>query len=33
VNKLLDQFREMQKMIKKMAKGGMKPPPSMFGMR
>jgi signal recognition particle subunit SRP54 len=33
VNKLLDQFREMQKMMKKMAKGGMRMPPSMFGMR
>jgi signal recognition particle subunit SRP54 len=33
VNKLLDQFRDMQKMMKKMAKGGMKTPPSMFGMR
>jgi signal recognition particle subunit SRP54 len=33
VNKLLDQFRDMQKMMKKMAKGGMKAPPSMFGMR
>jgi signal recognition particle subunit SRP54 len=33
VNKLLDQFRDMQKMMKKMAKGGMRPPPSMFGMR
>ena len=33
VNKLLDQFREMQKMMKKMAKGGMRGPPSMFGMR
>ncbi|MDQ4080441.1 MAG: signal recognition particle protein [Gemmatimonadota bacterium] len=33
VNKLLDQFREMQKMMKKMAKGGMRMPPSMFGTR
>ena len=33
VNKLLDQFRDMQKMMKKMSKGGMRPPPSMFGMR
>jgi signal recognition particle subunit SRP54 len=33
VNKLLDQFRDMQKMMKKMAKGGMRMPPSMFGMR
>lgn len=33
VNKLLDQFRTMQKMMKQMAKGGMRMPPSMFGMR
>jgi signal recognition particle subunit SRP54 len=34
VNKLLDQFREMRKMMKKMAKGGMQgPPSSMFGSR
>jgi signal recognition particle subunit SRP54 len=33
VNKLLDQFRDMQKMMKKMAKGGMRVPPSMFGSR
>jgi signal recognition particle subunit SRP54 len=33
VNKLLDQFRTMQKMMRQMAKGGMRPPPSMFGMR
>src|SRR5918992_2113133 len=33
VNKPLDQFRDMQKMMKKMAKGGMRPPPSMFGIR
>jgi signal recognition particle subunit SRP54 len=33
VNKLLDQFRDMQKMMKKMAKGGPRMPPSMFGMR
>jgi signal recognition particle subunit SRP54 len=33
VNKLLDQFRDMQKMMKKMAKGGPRIPPSMFGMR
>jgi signal recognition particle subunit SRP54 len=33
VNKLLDQFRDMQKMMKKMSKGGMRVPPSMFGMR
>ena len=31
VNKLLDQFREMQKMMKKMGHGGMRMPPSMFG--
>ena len=33
VNKLLSQFRDMQKMMKKMAKGGPRMPPSMFGMR
>jgi signal recognition particle subunit SRP54 len=33
VNKLLDQFRTMQKMMKQMAKGGMRMPPSMFGSR
>ncbi len=33
VNRLLDQFREMQKMMKKMTAGGMKAPPGMFGMR
>jgi signal recognition particle subunit SRP54 len=33
VNKLLDQFRQMQKMMKQMAKGGMRVPPSMFGSR
>jgi signal recognition particle subunit SRP54 len=35
VNKLLDQFREMQKMMKKMAGGGGRMPalPGMFGMR
>jgi signal recognition particle subunit SRP54 len=30
VNRLLDQFREMQKMMKKVAKGGGKPPMGMF---
>ena len=33
VNKLLDQFRDMQKMMKKVSQGGMKMPPGMFGMR
>jgi signal recognition particle subunit SRP54 len=34
VNRLLDQFREMQKMMKKMgAQGGRRIPPAMFGMR
>jgi len=38
VNRLLDQFRDMQKMMKKMAQGGggrvgMPPMPGMFGMR
>jgi signal recognition particle subunit SRP54 len=34
VNRLLDQFREMQKMMKKMgAGGGRRIPPAMFGMR
>jgi signal recognition particle subunit SRP54 len=33
VNQLLDQFKGMQKMMKKMAGGGMKGPPGMFGMR
>lgn len=34
VNRLLDQFREMQKMMKKMSRGGGKRvPPAMFGMR
>jgi len=34
VNRLLDQFREMQKMMKKMAGGGRMPSmPGMFGMR
>ncbi|MGH7720524.1 MAG: signal recognition particle protein, partial [Gemmatimonadaceae bacterium] len=35
VNKLLEQFREMQKMMKKMGQGGMRGmmPPGMLGMR
>jgi signal recognition particle subunit SRP54 len=34
VNRLLDQFREMQKMMKKMSTGGgRRIPPAMFGMR
>jgi signal recognition particle subunit SRP54 len=33
VNRLLDQFREMQKMMKKMAGGGGRMPAGMFGMR
>jgi signal recognition particle subunit SRP54 len=37
VNRLLDQFRDMQKMMKKVAGGGMRGtgglPPGMFGMR
>jgi signal recognition particle subunit SRP54 len=33
VNKLLDQFRGMQKMMKKMTAGGMRMPPGMMGMR
>jgi signal recognition particle subunit SRP54 len=33
VNKLLDQFRGMQKMMKKMTAGGMRMPPGMLGMR
>jgi signal recognition particle subunit SRP54 len=34
VNRLLDQFREMQKMMKKMNRsGGKRVPPAMFGMR
>jgi len=33
VNKLLDQFRDMQKMMKKMAGGGMRLPPGMMGGR
>src|SRR5918999_2027979 len=31
VNRLLDQFRDMQKMMKKMTAGGTRMPPSMFG--
>jgi signal recognition particle subunit SRP54 len=31
VNRLLDQFREMQKMMKKMAQGGGRMPPGLFG--
>ena len=33
VNKLLEQFRDMQKMMKKVSQGGMRMPPGMFGMR
>ena len=33
VNKLLDQFRDMQKMMKKMSAGGMRMPPGMMGGR
>jgi signal recognition particle subunit SRP54 len=33
VNRLLEQFRDMQKMMKKMAQGGTRMPPGMFGMR
>ncbi|MCX5766113.1 MAG: signal recognition particle protein [Gemmatimonadetes bacterium] len=33
VTKLLDQFRDMQKMMKKMTAGGGRMPPGMFGMR
>jgi signal recognition particle subunit SRP54 len=33
VNRLLDQFREMQKMMKKMNQSGARMPPGMFGMR
>ena len=33
VNRLLDQFRDMQKMMKKMAGGGMRLPPGMMGRR
>jgi signal recognition particle subunit SRP54 len=33
VNRLLDQFRQMQKMMKKSAAGGRRLPPAMFGMR
>jgi signal recognition particle subunit SRP54 len=33
VNRLLDQFREMQKMMKKASTGGMRMPPGLMGMR
>ena len=33
VNRLLEQFRDMQKMMKKVSQGGGRMPPSMFGMR
>jgi signal recognition particle subunit SRP54 len=33
VNRLLDQFRDMQKMMKKMSAGGMRMPPGMMGGR
>jgi signal recognition particle subunit SRP54 len=33
VNRLLSQFRDMQKMMKKMTGGGMRMPPGMLGMR
>ncbi|MGH7664837.1 MAG: signal recognition particle protein [Gemmatimonadaceae bacterium] len=33
VNRLLVQFRDMQKMIKKVAQGGMRMPPGMLGMQ
>jgi signal recognition particle subunit SRP54 len=33
VNRLLEQFRDMQKMMKKVAQGGNRMPPGMFGMR
>ncbi len=33
VNRLLDQFRDMQKMMKKMSAGGMRLPPGMMGGR
>src|SRR5687767_14460999 len=33
VNRLLDQFRDMQKMMKKAGQGGMRLPPGMMGMR
>ena len=33
VNRLLEQFREMQKMMKKFGQGGMRVPPGMMGMR
>jgi signal recognition particle subunit SRP54 len=31
VNRLLEQFRDMQKMMKKVSQGGMRMPPGMFG--
>jgi signal recognition particle subunit SRP54 len=33
INRLLEQFRDMQKMMKKAASGNMRMPPGMFGMR
>src|SRR5215212_10145131 len=33
VNRLLEQFREMQKMMKKASSGGMRMPPGMMGLR
>jgi hypothetical protein len=33
VNRLLEQFRDMQKMMKRAAGGGGKFPPGMMGMR
>jgi signal recognition particle subunit SRP54 len=33
VNRLLDQFREMQKMMRKASTGGMRLPPGLMGMR
>jgi signal recognition particle subunit SRP54 len=33
VNRLLEQFRDMQKMMKKMSQSGTRMPPGMFGMR
>ena len=33
VNRLLEQFRDMQKMMKKVSQGGPRMPPGMFGMR
>jgi signal recognition particle subunit SRP54 len=33
VNRLLEQFRDMQKMMKKAASGNLRMPPGMFGMR